>query len=113
MIFATVFCWIAWGLILLYVNPGEAGIVGLAGFYVSLFFSLVGTFTLLGLTLRIWFSHNEVLFAHVGVSFRQAILLAVVSVGCMLLQQFQVLNWWDGALFAISVALLEFYFMTH
>jgi len=111
MIFATIFCWIAWGLILFYIDPGAAGIVGLACFHASLFFSLIGTFTLVGLALRIWFSHNEVLFAHVGISFRQAGLLSLVIAGCLILQQFRILNWWDGALFAVSVGLLEFYFM--
>lgn len=112
MIFATVFCWTAWGLILFYIDPKAAGIVGLVCFHLSLFFSLVGTFTLTGLALRIRFSHNEILFAHVGVAFRQAVLLATVIVGCLIFQQFRILNWWDGTLFAVSVGLLEFYFMS-
>lgn len=113
MLLASLFCWTAWGLILFYLDPQVSGLVGLLCFYLSLFFSLIGTFTLIGLALRIWFSHNEVIFAFVGVSFRQAILLSVVIIGCLLLQQFRVLNWWDGSLLAISIGLFEFYFMRH
>lgn len=109
---ATLLCWAAWGLILFYIDPYVAGITGLVCFYLSLFFALTGTFTLIGLTLRIWFSHNEIIFAYVGVSFRQAVLLASVIGGCLILQQLRVLNWWDGSLLAISIGLLEFYFMT-
>ncbi len=113
MLLASLFCWTAWGLILFYIDPSVSGLVGLFCFYLSLFFSLIGTFTLIGLALRIWFSHKEVIFAFVGVSFRQAILFAVVIIGCLLLQQFRVLNWWDGSLLAISIGLFEFYFMRH
>jgi len=111
MVLATIFCWTAWGLILFYIDPEVAGPTGLVCFYFSLFFSLIGAFTLIGLGFRIWFSHKEIVFAYVGVSFRQAVLLSIVFVGCLVLQQFRVLNWWDGTLFALSIGLLEFYFM--
>ena len=112
MMISTVFCWASWVMILIYVDPESTGVVGLAAFYVSLFFALIGTLTLLGFYLRVWFSHNEILFAHVGPSFRQAIFLSLVLVGSLILQSFRLLTWWDGALFIAAVALLEFYFIS-
>lgn len=112
MMISTVFCWISWGMILYYVDPGTTGVVGLGAFYVSLFFALVGLLTLVGFYMRVWFSKNEILFAHVGPSFRQAILLSLILTGSLFLQSFRLLTWWDGALFIASVALLEFYFLS-
>lgn len=112
MMLSTVFCWISWGMILVYVDPETTGVIGLTAFYVSLFFALIGTLTLAGFYLRVWFSKNEILFAHVGPAFRQAIFLSLVLVGSLVLQSFRLLTWWDGALFIASVALLEFYFIS-
>ncbi|NQV13009.1 MAG: hypothetical protein HQ530_01765 [Parcubacteria group bacterium] len=112
MMISTIFCWASWIMILIYVDPESTGVVGLSAFYVSLFFAMIGTLTLLGFYLRVWFSHNEILFAHVGPSFRQAIFLSLVLVGSLTLQSFRLLTWWDGALFIAAVALLEFYFIS-
>jgi hypothetical protein len=112
MMISTVFCWFSWGMILFYIDPKTTGIVGLAAFYISLFFALIGLLTLIGFYLRIWFSKNEILFAHVGPSFRQAVFLSIVVVGSLVLQSFRLLTWWDGALLVASIVLLEFYFMS-
>lgn len=112
MMVSTIFCWFSWGMILYYVDPETTGVIGLSAFYVSLFFAVIGLLTLVGFYLRVWFSKNEILFAHVGPAFRQAILLSLVIVGSLVLQSFRLLTWWDGALFIASVALLEFYFLS-
>jgi len=112
MFLSTIVCWLAFGLILFYINPYNSGPLGLTAFYVSLFFASVGTLTLIGFYLRVWFSKNEVLFAHVNPSFRQAILLSIILVGSLVLQGFGLLTWWDGALFVLAIVLLEFYFIS-
>lgn len=112
MLISTIFCWASFVLILIYVDPDQAGFIGFLSFYVSLFFAIIGTLTLIGFYLRVWFSKNEVLFAHVAPSFRQAVLLSVILITSLLLQSFRLLTWWDGALLVGSIVLLEFYFMT-
>lgn len=112
MMASTIFCWLAWGLVLYYVNPQEANLIGFLSFYLSLFFASVGTLTLIGFYLRVWFSKNEVLFSHVNPAFRQAILLSIILIVSLILQSFRILTWWDGGLLIASVALLEFYFMS-
>lgn len=109
---STIFCWFSFGLILFYINPNEAGGVGLAAFYLSLFFALVGAFTLLGFYLRRWLSRNEILFAHISPAFRQGVLLSLVLVVSLILQAFRILTWWDGMFLVGSVVLLEFFFMS-
>jgi hypothetical protein len=112
MLISTIFCWAAFFLILIYIDPDQASFIGFLSFYISLFFAIVGTLTLIGFYLRVWFSRNEVLFAHVAPAFRQAILLSLILVVSLVLQSFRLLTWWDGALLVGSVVLLEFYFMT-
>ncbi|MBU1118388.1 hypothetical protein KKH43_00730 [Patescibacteria group bacterium] len=109
---STLFCVAAFFLVLVYIDPADTGIVGFVCFYLSLFFSFVGLFTLIGFYLRIWFSGNEIIFAHVAPSFRQAIFFAIIIVGSLMLQSFRLLTWWDALLFVLSIILLEFFFMS-
>lgn len=112
MLISTALCWFSWALIIVYIDPEKTNFLGFLSFYISFFFALIGTFTLVGFYLRVRFSRNEVLFAHVSPSFRQAILLSIILIGCLLLQSLEILTWWDGGLFVASVGLLEFYFMS-
>lgn len=112
MFISTLFCWASWVLILVYIDPEQASVIGFLSFYVSLFFAMIGTLTITGFYLRVWFTKNEVLFAHVIPSFRQAILLSLILVVALILQSFRLLTWWDGALLVGSVTLVEFYFMS-
>lgn len=109
---STVLTFVAFMLVLFYVDPFDTGIVGFVGFYASLFFTIIGAFTIIGFYLRIWSSGNEVVYAHVAPSFRQAIFLAIIIIGSLLLQSFRLLTWWDAILFVLSIVLLEFFFMS-
>lgn len=111
MFVSTLFCWISWGLILIYLDPEHAGFLGFLCFYLSLFFACIGSFTLLGFYSRVFLSRNEVVFSHIGSSFRQAILLSLFSTGGLLLQSVQMLNWWTAPLFFLLIFLLEFFFI--
>lgn len=112
MSLSTLLSLAAWVLIIFYIDPITTGAFGFTLFYLSLFFGLVGLFSLAGFALRKKFSRNVVAFVHVGPAFRQGILLSVILVACLALQSFRVLNWWTGGLFVASVILLEFYFMS-
>ncbi len=109
---STLFCFVAFILVLLYVDPYNTSFVGYVSFYASLFFANIGAFTLIGFYVRIWSSGNEVVYAHVAPAFRQAIFLSIVIVGSLLLQSFRLLSWWDAILFVLSIVLLEFFFMS-
>jgi len=108
----TICCWLIAVGIFLITDPYQIGIKIFAAFFVSLFLALVGSLTLLGYNIRIRLSRREVLYAHLGVSFRQATLISLVVVGLLLLQAARVLNWWDGILLVSAILLLELYFRT-
>jgi len=112
MTVVTLICWIGWITVLFYIEPANSGFVGLLLFYVSLFFALIGTFSLLGFFFRVWFSRAEIIFQHVGIAFRQALLFSLLLVGSLLLQGMRTLTWWNAILFVISLAILELFFLT-
>ena len=112
MLLSTLICWGAWVLILVSIDPNTSGFIGPLIFYVALFFALVGTFSLIGFYLRVWFSRNEVIYQHVTTSFRQGILLSVALVGVLVLQSFRYLTWWSVLLFVAAVIILELFFLS-
>ena len=109
MAVATIFSWIAWVLVLVYIGPYDSSILGLAAFFLTLLFGLTGIFTIFGFYFRVWANKNEVVYAQVGVSFRQGFLLAVALVGLLLLQTLGVFNLWSAALYIGAIILIEFY----
>jgi len=112
MVVATFFAATAWFLVIYYIDPVEAGGMGLGLFFATLFFTLVGIFTVIGFSLRKYFLNNELLFTLIGLSFRQAVWISLIIVGLLIMQGARILNWWDASLLIVSVSLLEAYFLT-
>jgi uncharacterized membrane protein YgdD (TMEM256/DUF423 family) len=108
----TLFSIGALAMVIIYVDPDSTGLVGKILFYAILFFVFVGIFNLVLLRLRRRITDPENAFANVGLSFRQAILLALLVVGIMLLQGLRLLVWWDGLLLLAGIFLGELYFLS-
>ncbi len=111
MLFATIVCWGAFGFVVLFVDP-DRGWLAVLAFYLTLGLALMGTITLIGYKIRVAVSHGEELYANLGVSLRQGILLAIALVGVLFLQSLRMLNWWDGGLLVGFLILLEFFFLS-
>jgi hypothetical protein len=108
---AGVISWIAWFVVINKLDPMASTGLALALFYISLFFALTCTFTVIGFYFRLWFNRNEIYYNHINVSLRQALLLTMISLGCLTFQLLGVLTWWSGLLFIAAVTLIEFYFL--
>lgn len=103
----------AWILVILQVDPEKTGIVGQGLFYATTMLLLAGIFVLFFTWLRKNLGGNDhEAFVHIGISFRQGILMAMLTCLLLVLQQFRVLTWWDGALVIAGVFLIELYFLT-
>lgn len=100
------------GFVVFYVDPETAGIFGKIIFYLALFFSLSGIINLFLVFLRRKAAGNEAALAAVGLSFRQAVLLSVLTAGLLFLQSLRALVWWDGLLLVAGVFLVELYFLS-
>jgi hypothetical protein len=112
MAVSTVLCFLSWLLIVVYIDPTTTNLVGISLFYLSLFFFLVGLFTLLGFFLRRRLFKNETEFTQTGIAFRQGVLLSLVFIGSLILQSLKMLNLGNVVLLVFSLSLLEFYFLS-
>ena len=91
--------------------PDDKNFLNIILLQTGIFFALAGWFSLFLFWLRRKASGNELISAHLGVSFRQGLLLAVCVVILLTLQSFRVLTWWDGLLAAGAVLMVELYFL--
>lgn len=103
--------WISWITVLNKLDPFASTGLALALFYVSLFFALTCTFTVVGFYFRMWLNSNEIYYHHIHTSFRQGVLLTLIVQGCLTFRLLSVLTWWSGLLLIAVMTLVEFYFM--
>lgn len=106
---AALVSWLAFYLVIEKLDPFASTGLALALFFISLFFALTSSFTIIGFYLRVWFNKNEIYYDHINVSLRQGILLAMIALGCLLFQLLSVLTWWSGLLLIGAITMIEFY----
>lgn len=106
---AAFLSWISWLLVIIKIDPYLSTKIALILFFLTLFSSLVCTFTIIGFIIRRKVSHNEILFSYIGISLRQAILLTFCALGSLFFLLLGVLTWWDGFLLVLIASLIEFY----
>lgn len=110
MTFATIVSWSSWAIVLFTIDLDVNRALALFLFFGSLFLALTGTFALAGFLIRSFLLRHEALFEQIGVSFRQAVLLAVLLVGLLILQGQRYLTWWNALLLLLFISLMEFFF---
>lgn len=106
---AALISWLAFYLVVNKLDPFASTGLALALFFVSLFFALTSTFSVIGFYIRVWVNKNEIYYDHINISLRQAILLTLITLGCLLFQLLGVLTWWSGLLLIAAVTMIEFY----
>jgi len=111
MAMATLMCWGALVLVLVFVNPYTAGIVGLVFFYLALFLGLLGIFSIIGFVFRFLFKRNEFAYNQVKTAFRQGMMFALLLTVMFILQGARLLVWWNIILFIILLAGIEYVFI--
>ncbi len=109
---ASLVCWLAFLLVIFYMNPITTGPLAVVFFYASLFLSLVGSFAIIGFALRRKFLQGELIFRQVAVTFRQAFLFGLLVVASLWMQKFKMLTWYNSVLLILAVAVLEFFFLS-
>jgi hypothetical protein len=110
--FSTVLALAGWGLIVYFIDPQKSGILGQILFYLSLFLVLSGLFILILTKIHRKREGAEAQFVYIGMSFRQGILLALLSTILLIFQSLKVLTWWDGLLAVVAIFLAELYFLS-
>jgi len=112
VIIATILAWISWAVVLTQVNPQSAGIDGFLFFYLSLFLSLVGTFALVGLAIRMHTQPHHLPYYLVLLSFRQGLFFAFLTIGLLFLQSKHLLAWWNVLLLVVALTGIEYFALT-
>lgn len=108
MIFGTVLCWAAWGVVIHNIDPATAGLLGLSFFYLSLFLALVGSASVVGFVVKMsMLKDNDVIFRHTKRNFRQSIIFALLVTLCLGLLRSGWLHWWSAVLIVLLGLTIE------
>jgi hypothetical protein len=92
-----------------FVDPFSAGNLQHIFFYITIFLSAAGIFTLAGIQARKKFLPG-ILVEQLKASFRQAMLIAVLITGLLVLQATGLLLWWVGLTLILFIITLEVFF---
>jgi hypothetical protein len=104
----------AWGVILFTMSPNESGLIGLILFYITLGMMVAGILTLAFSVIRIYFLHRKVIEREIRISFRHAVLCAVIAIVSLILTasgHFSV--WYTVGLLLISIVIEYLFLSTH
>lgn len=103
MLLGTILCWVSWTFVIINIDPFQNNQVGFLFFYLSLFFALLGSLSLLSfLFFRIFSRKLTPIFRHVRTSFRTACLLSLIVIILLYLQGKELLNIWNLGAFVLA-----------
>jgi hypothetical protein len=94
--------------IIFFTDPYAAGTVTHVFFYLSLFLTALGLFVIIGLVIRQLFFPG-LYITHLGQSFRQGLLLAVLMTASLMLQGQKLLYWWVEASLILLLIFIEIF----
>ncbi len=112
MLFSTILAWTGLFLVLGKIDPRETVWTGFLLFYITLFVSLSGFFSLVGLLIRILVLKRELMFRMVARSFRQSLLYSFLVVASFFLKSQELLTWWNLLLLILILTLIEYFSLT-
>lgn len=109
LIVGTILSLAAFLSVLWFIDPFSGGVSAHFFFYLTLFLTTVGAFTLLGILLRKKFS-PAILSEQLALSLRQAVLLALLLSGFLILRVNHLLFWWVGVILILFIITVEVFF---
>lgn len=113
MALGTALAWSAVVLMVTMIDPTETQAVVIGAFYFSLLLALTGTFSVMGFISRISLLGKRLnVSRQVAVSFRQAVMLAIVATTALFLQSQAIFRWWNAALMLAFITVIESFFVT-
>lgn len=110
MLFGTLACTLILLAVIFFFEP--INVWAVVFFYTSLFLTLLGFFSLIGLFVRLIFTKDTLVFKKVTTSFRQGIWFSLLIVICLYLNRIDLLIWKNVLILVVALALLEIFFMS-
>jgi hypothetical protein len=111
LVLAAFFSWSAWGIVAKNASPKLSTFVALPLFYISLFFALATTFSLVITLLVSAFSPNRPIVYITNTAIRQGIIMAAIVIIALVFQQYRILTWWVLSLLLTMGFLIEISFI--
>jgi len=112
-LFTAISSWAIWIIIINFLDPIQAGFIGLFLFYLAIFLSVASTSALIGYGVRRLLK-PDLLAAHVvGPAMRQGVLLGIFLDVLLVLQHMRLYRWWVGISFAIILIIIEIVFLSY
>lgn len=109
----TLIAWGVWALIINWIDPIEAGVIGFALFFLLLFLAVASTTALVGYGLRRLLFASRFAVRHVQPSLRQGIWLGVFFDLLLFLQLHRLLRWWMILIIVFVFVFLELLFLSY
>lgn len=113
MILATIACYLGLAAVVFFFDPFSGGILALALFYASLFLALIGTFSLIGLVVRLAVTNDKLVFKKVTTSFRQGVWLACLIIISLYLSKIKLFSWSYLLPLILALTILEIFFISY
>ena len=113
MTIVSLVCWLGWVIVLIKIDPFSAGVFGFVFFYITLFFALVSSLSVLGLVFRLWLVKDQIVIKQVSTALRQGVLFSLLIVGSILMIGLDLFTWLNIVLLIGILAALEFFFLSY
>ncbi len=113
MFISTLACLFAFLAVIYFFDPFAGGFLALTLFYLSLFLTLIGVFSLVGLFLRMIFTRDTLVFKKVVISFRQGIWFALLINVSLYLLSIKLFSWLSLIFLILALVILEIFFMSY
>lgn len=107
MALATIAAWLSWIIVLVAIDPSQAGSLGFAFFYLTLCCALTGTVATAGALIRAWMRREELLTRHASTSLRHGVLVSALAFASLMLLPRGLLTWWTALLVVAFFSLIE------
>ncbi|OIO47462.1 MAG: hypothetical protein AUJ28_00810 [Parcubacteria group bacterium CG1_02_37_51] len=108
----TIIAWILWAMVITYIDPSTSSSLARSLFYITFFFSLLGTFTIIGYLLRVMAAHQEPTKFRINISLRQGTLFALLINISLALKAADKLSWVTILIALVILSLIEFLFLS-
>lgn len=110
---ATAFCWVAWVLAFLTVDPQTTNQIGFGLFYSSLSLALIGTGALIGFVIRFIFLRHDLVLRQVLDAFRQSFLFSLLLIVSLILLSHKLFSWVNLFFLMAGLTMLEYFLVSY
>ena len=108
---AAVGSWILWLLVMLYLDPGRAGVPGFFLFFLTLFLAVASVASLIGFAARRFIARDVLAAYAVRAALRQGVMLGLFLDLLLLLQLVNLYTWWLALIAIIFFVATELIFL--